>query len=161
MDALTRLTAIEDIRQLKARYFRLLDFQDWPAYCALFTDDGVLEVESLRRRDDTGAALTRKETGPAAIGAWISTVLDGAVTVHHGHMPDIDVISADCATAIWAMEDLVQWHDRAIQGFGHYHDVYKRVGGVWKIAESRLTRLRVDVIAGSGGATNQMRMLDF
>jgi hypothetical protein len=158
MDVLARLAAIEEIRHLKARYFRFLDLQDWPAYCALFTVDGVLEVESLRRKDDAGAALTRKETGRTAIGNWISSVLDGAVTVHHGHMPEINVTSAEHATAIWAMEDLVQWPDRAIHGFGHYHDVYKREDGAWRIAASRLTRLRVDVI----GAASQdaPRMLD-
>ena len=30
---------IEQIKQLKARYFRLLDTKDWDAFAELFTDD--------------------------------------------------------------------------------------------------------------------------
>ena len=39
MDALFRLTAIEDIKALKARYCRYVDTKDWVAFRSLFTDD--------------------------------------------------------------------------------------------------------------------------
>ena len=53
------------------------------------------------------------------------------------------------------MEDLI-FHDHAahpaeapfslMHGFGHYHDTYLKVDGVWRIAGSTLTRLRVEFV---------------
>ena len=71
-------------------------------------------------------------------------------TVHHGHMPEIEVTGEATATGVWAMEDLLRWSGRDgtvhhLHGFGHYHERYVRVGGKWLIAEIRLSRLRVDM----------------
>ena len=45
------------------------------------------------------------------------------------------------------MEDRVVWEDagRALTGYGHYHEVYVKQGGRWRIARSRLTRLVLDM----------------
>jgi hypothetical protein len=47
------------------------------------------------------------------------------------------------ATGIWVMEDLVMLPGLTLQGWGHYHESYRREGGRWKIAAIRLTRLRL------------------
>ena len=50
MTELERLTALEEIRKLKARYFRALDTKDWAGLQALFLPDAVLDV-----RDDVAS----------------------------------------------------------------------------------------------------------
>jgi uncharacterized protein (TIGR02246 family) len=141
-DLVARIGALEDverIKQLKARYFRLLDTKDWAAWAEVFTDDAVLDVP------DAGVTLTGRDT----IVASVSRSLEGAITVHHGHLPEIEV-DGDTATGVWAMFDLVEWsRDGApagIRGFGHYHDEYRRTDVGWRIARSRLVRLRRDAL---------------
>ena len=73
----------------------------------------------------------------------------GKITVHQGHMPEIEFQDQDNATGIWAMHDWVDDPGRGVawQGNGHYHERYVRSqDGQWKIAFMRLTRLRVDAL---------------
>jgi hypothetical protein len=39
-----KLLAIEEIRLLKARYFRFLDSHDWVGFRSIFADDAVFEM---------------------------------------------------------------------------------------------------------------------
>ncbi len=50
------------------------------------------------------------------------------MTVHQGHMPEIEFLDADHASGIWSMFDWVDDPGRgfAAQGFGHYHERYVR-----------------------------------
>jgi hypothetical protein len=136
------------IHQLKARYFRYLDTKAWDRWRLLFTDDMVFFIEDSALPSST----TPEQTSGDNFVASVSTTLEKAVTVHHGHMPDIEFSGPDAATGIWAMYD---WVDNphlgfAIQGWGHYHEKYRReADGSWRISELRLTRLRTDVIAPS------------
>jgi hypothetical protein len=44
------------------------------------------------------------------------------------------------------MEDILAWSDgKKLQGYGHYHETYRKEAGQWKIATLHLTRLRVDM----------------
>jgi len=74
------------------------------------------------------------------------------VTVHHGHMPEIEITSPTTARGIWAMEDMLRWPAgapmREMHGYGHYHETYEKVDGRWRIKTIQLSRLRVDVDAG-------------
>jgi SnoaL-like domain len=64
------------------------------------------------------------------------------------HNPEIDV-SGDEASGIWAMQDRNIWPSgHARLGFGHYHERYRKVDGLWLIAESKLTRLNVEMTGG-------------
>jgi ketosteroid isomerase-like protein len=131
---------IEDVKQLKARYCRLLDTKDWRGFRAIFADDVVM---------DSTASGGQVITGADAFLAFISTHLAERVTVHQCHTPEITVTSPSTATGIWAMEDRVQLGDgRDLNGFGHYHEVYEKSGGSWKIKSSALTRLRMDISGG-------------
>ena len=40
-----------------------------------------------------------------------------------------------------------------LEGYGHYHENYAKVGGSWRIASSTLTRLHMDLrgVDDSGG----------
>ncbi len=147
MDALVRLNAIEDIKQLKARYFRCMDTKDWDGFADVFAPDAVMDMtEEMRDQQTTADPVTR---GNREIAAFVRAAVDPVTTVHHGHMPEIDLTSNTTATGIWAMEDKLRWPEgspiKAMHGYGHYHETYERVGEEWKIKTIMLTRLRVDV----------------
>lgn len=139
-ELLRRLLDVEDIKRLKARYFRTLDHKDWGGFGEVFARDAVLEVPE--------AALVAN--GRAAIVAAVSGPLTGSRTVHHGHMPEIELTGPDTAKGTWAMFDYVEWAPSAngarvgLQGYGHYLEEYVREDGAWRIARLHLARLRVD-----------------
>jgi hypothetical protein len=124
------------IANLKARYCRLMDTKDWAGWAELFTPGFVM--------DATGSGGPRIEGREAAV-ASVRGSLVAAVTVHHVHTPEIE-IDGDTATGIWAMQDQLSWpNGRKLTGYGHYHERYVRAGGVWRIAELRVTRLAMDM----------------
>jgi ketosteroid isomerase-like protein len=135
------LVEIERIRQLKARYFRLLDLKDWDAWRDVFCADVVI--------DTTQDGAPRIE-GRDAFITFLKTVLAGVITVHQGHMAEIALAGPDTATGVWAMEDELWWPpDRGglhLHGRGWYHERYrKEADGAWRIAHLELRRIRVEV----------------
>jgi hypothetical protein len=147
METIQRLMAAEEIKALKARYFRCMDMKDWAGLEAVFAPDVVADF-----RDATG---TRDETllthGAALYIENLAPILRNIVTTHHGHMPEIEITSPTTATGIWAMEDLLWVQDGApvpyktMRGFGHYHETYEKRDGAWVIKTIRLSRLRVEL----------------
>jgi SnoaL-like protein len=146
VDAIDRLIAIEEIKALKARYFRCMDTKDWSGFAAVFADNAFLDVSGEMPASEDDDGLVR---GRDAIAAFVRGAIDDVTTVHHGHTPEIDVESPTRATGIWAMEDKLRWPAGApigtLHGYGHYHETYEKHGDAWTIASTRLTRLRVDV----------------
>ncbi len=136
-----RLTDIEAIKQLKARYFRLMDQKRWDEWGQVFAEDCVMEVPEAEMVNH----------GRQEIVANVSGALVGTVTTHHGHMPEIEITSPTTARGIWAMQDFLQMPEgsplgvKSLVGWGHYHETYELVGGEWKIKTLVLTRLRRDV----------------
>ncbi|HWD03495.1 MAG TPA: nuclear transport factor 2 family protein [Kribbella sp.] len=133
---LQRLVAIEEIKKLKARYFRLLDEHDWVAFAELFTEDAHLDI-------------AESSSGAHTLGEFLAALekhLTPAVSVHHGHMPEIDVVDERTATGVWAMFDSVEPPAGSpypvLTGFGHYHEEYRFDDGSWRISGLRLTRLK-------------------
>ncbi len=143
-----RLGDIEEIKQLKARYFRYVDLHWWPELRGLFADDAVFEIG-----ESTSCPRTSEEF-VASVGRHLSE----AVSVHHGHMPEIRIVDAETAHGIWAMFDLVEPSAGsgypALTGYGHYTESYRKIDGRWRITRLRLTRLKrsVDgaVVEGDG-----------
>jgi len=132
---------VEAIKQLKARYFRTMDTKDWAAMREVFTDDVVMDTT------EAGGAVT---SGADRFVAFLREAIGEVITVHHGHMPEIELTSATTATGVWAMEDMLRWPDgREMHGYGHYHETYEKVGGAWRIKSSKLTRLRTDLTQAS------------
>jgi hypothetical protein len=142
------LAAIEAIKALKARYFRAMDTKDWPAFEAVFTADATMDVSGELGGGDDDAGIIR---GNAAIRAFVQGAVDDVTTVHHGHMPEIEITSPTTARGIWAMQDFLQMPEgsplgmKSMVGWGHYHETYELVDGEWKIKTLVLTRLRRDV----------------
>lgn len=130
------LSAVEAIKQLKARYFRWLDTKQWQSWSAVFTHDVVMAIPE---RDMV-------IEGRQAVVQSVHDYLVDAQTIHHGFMPEIEFISATEATGVWAMEDRIETPTQSIHGFGHYHEEYRIEDGGWRIARIALHRLRVDRI---------------
>jgi hypothetical protein len=139
MDRIARLEAIEDIRGLKARYFRLMDLKRWDEWGMVFTADCTLTYS-----DDY--VLRGRETAVATLAADFGD----AVTIHHGHMPEIIVDSDDRARGTWVLADYNEfvrapWGSGVFRGYGHYDETYVRDPQAgWQIDTLRLTYLRVD-----------------
>jgi SnoaL-like domain len=146
VDIAERLEAIEAIKQLKARYFRCMDTKDWAGYEAVFTPDVVVDVAQEMPPGEQGVIH-----GAAEFVGFNRGHIEDVLTVHHGHMPEIEITSPTTATGIWSMEDKLQWPEgngspmRAMHGYGHYTETYEKLDGEWRIKTMTLTRLRRDV----------------
>lgn len=143
-DALSMLLDYEAIRNVKARYCRMLDTKDWEGFIDLFTSDAVMDVQ-----EDTGHAPI---TGQEAILDQVRFAVADARSAHQVHSSEID-LKGDEASVVTAMQDRVVWTPgkspipgaQSITGFGHYTERYVRQAGSWKIASLKLTRLYVEV----------------
>ncbi len=146
MTDLERLIIVNAIQQLKARYFRTLDSKDWSAYEAVFAPDLVADMRDASGQRDESQLIR----GAAVYVANLAPVLQEVTTVHHGHSPEIEVLSPSEATGVWAMEDKLWAGEdsrlpfRYLHGYGHYHERYRLWQGEWRISEIRLSRLRVE-----------------
>jgi hypothetical protein len=130
------------IQQLKARYVRMVDAKDWDGFRGVFADDFRFESDDFVR--DGGDAFV----------AWVSKTLPAdSSTVHHVFPGETTITGPDTAEAVWPMEDYVRRTVKgelvAFHGLGHYHETYVRTPGGWRIATSRLTRLRIDPLDGT------------
>lgn len=134
----------EEIRELKARYFRHMDAQDWEAWREVFTDDAHFELTDQPPRDGADvfiASVREKLDGP-----------EGRVrTVHHGLLPELEITSPDEARGTWVLADYLEWPPdpetgarRGIKGYGIYDETYRKEDGAWRIASRRLDYVRVD-----------------
>ena len=137
---MNNLDAIKDwiaLCNAKARYCRTLDTKDWDGFRDLFTEDYELDVS-----DGTGMPVIKGRD--AAMASVKSSILT-AKTAHQVHTPEI-TLNGDGAHVVWAMQDRNIWPSgRKLIGFGHYHELYRRVDGEWRIAESRLTRINMEL----------------
>lgn len=142
MDESVRLSEIEAIKTLKARYCRLLDAKDWTAWRELFTDDFV---------SDTSQSGGRVITGADEFVDFLRATLGkpSQVTVHQVHAPEIDITGTDTARGVWALNDIVRLGPGLnLNGYGHYHETYVKADGQWRISTSTLTRLREEIFNG-------------
>lgn len=142
MDKIEALIAIEDIKRLKARYFRLVDTKQWAELRTLFTDDAKLSFPENAIVDMM----------PDEWVGLLDAHLNSCVSIHHGHTPEIKVTAPDRASGIWAMEDELFFTPGTgfgdanhIRGAGHYHETYVKQDGQWRFSSIRLSRIRLDV----------------
>ena len=141
------LWEIEQIKQLKARYFRFVDTRDWDGVVALFSPDCVLH-----------STLFPEARHPGDFFARVASMITPGTSVHHGHMPEITLTSGETATGIWAMYDYVEADDGSVgyHGYGHYHESYlKDPERGWLISRFELRRLRLDWFAGGPGSVRR------
>lgn len=141
------LLAIEEIKRLKARYFRFMDIHDWDGFRTIFTEDAFFDVRGAleEKPDVTGLEPI---TGVDAIVDYVSTGINPITSAHYGHMPEIEIVSDDHARGIWALADILRPPTgepfRMFYGYGHYHEEYRKIRGRWYIASLKITRLMVE-----------------
>lgn len=133
--AVNRPEEIEEIKKLKARYFRYLDTKRWKEFGEVFAKDAV-------SRSPTSNEVMAQ--GRQAIVERVKGVVRDAVTVHYGHMPEIELTSETTAKGLWSMFDFVDYGKSSWKGYGHYEEEYVKQGGRWYIKSFKLTRLRQD-----------------
>ncbi len=102
LDPVARLEAIEEIRNLKARYFRLMDDKRWDELAEVFAPD-------LKVLSPTGEIWLE---GGLQFAASLRSSLERGVSQHQGFTAEIEILSPDSAREIWAMQDVISWEDR-------------------------------------------------
>jgi len=131
---------VEEIKKLKARYFRGLDSKDWDLYGAVFAPDVTVDL----RKAGGGLYQGRDAFMVYARGMTI------VQSVHQGHMPEIDLTGPTTATGIWSFEDYNIWEDGTQNhGWGHYLETYEKIGERWHIKTMGLSYLRVERSIGT------------
>lgn len=132
---MNELLEIEKIKQLKARYLRGLDTNDWETFAGSMAEDcsgryngGKLSFDA---RDDI-VAFMRDNLGG-----------DKVITLHQGHQPEIEIIDDSNARGSWYLQDLVIHLEAGIRLYGSaiYKDLYRKIDGQWLIAETGYQRV--------------------
>jgi hypothetical protein len=91
-----------------------VDTKDWGGFEAVFATDAVADYTP-----PGGKPRELIVTGSANIVAFVKRVIAPAITMHHGHMPEIEVILPETATGIWSMENSLWWpKDLAARPYG-------------------------------------------
>ncbi|MEU5963358.1 nuclear transport factor 2 family protein [Micromonospora parva] len=136
-DRVQRLEDIEEIHQLKARYFRFVDEKKHDDLAALFTPDAKLVTDGITWKSPEEFAHTIRDLTGAAPSA------------HSGAMPEITITGPETASGIWSMEDILTFPagpnaPEGHNGYGQYRETYKKVNGRWLIDSVLLTRFWMD-----------------
>lgn len=140
MTDLERLVAKDEIRTLKARRDRALDTKDWDTFIATHWPDHISAIDEHGTRPLTEAVEDLK------------IMLDGVDTTHHSHSPEITFTSPTEAVGVWAMEDMLYWHQKdgpkTTHGYGYYHETYAKRDGEWRTVRRWLQRTHVHTTPG-------------
>ena len=133
---MNELLAIEQIKQLKARYFRALDTNDWPLLGSCLTED----FSACFR----GGMYCNTFTSRQAAVDYMSGHMSGAkrLSMHMSGQPEIALITATTAEGFWHFQDMIidlETHYR-LYGSGVYQDEYCIDDGNWKICKSGYLR---------------------
>src|SRR5690606_29203823 len=117
---------IEAIKQLKYRYFRYVDQKK--------LDE--LEQLMLPECDATYHGGRYGAPNRDGIMQFLRATLGQRhlLTMHHGHHPEIDILSDTEATGVWYLHDVVidPVEKTRLEGNGFYEDRYRKVNGEWK-----------------------------
>ena len=156
---LETLNEIRQIEQLKYRYARALDTQDWTLLEALLTDDINVWFD--------GGAFSR--SGLETVMEFYRAILvPSFVSSHLVSHPEIELTSPSTAKGIWRLEETVyycrdhpvleqQAGDR-VTGAAYYYDQYRKEHDEWKICDTGYVAIYKEVERVDEG--EQMRSFD-
>lgn len=141
----------EDVRRLKARYFRYIDLKRWSDLRALFFDSAEI------------LGFSFSPAGPDKFVEAVAAYMSGVVSVHQGFMPQLEPQSKNSIRGIWSMFDQLTWEPDSreeqgfhvpgmwgVRGYGHYEEEYVRTADGWRISFLKLSRLRIEPLVGPG-----------
>ncbi len=152
MNEIDRLSAIEEIKTVKARYFRGVDTGDAELVRGILAEDCILDYNGCCVDPATGQDfLPSMNVVLRGNTSWSTGLAKmGIISTHHGHNVEIEVSSATTASAIWSMTDRLFMPANSpysqMIGYGYYHETYEKIGGAWKIKTIRITRIRVEAV---------------
>lgn len=133
-ESLSALGALEAIRQVKYRYFRALDCNEWELFASCLTEDCSAAYS------DGKLCLEGRD----AIVDFMRQNMSGAdfLSMHHGHHPEITLISDTEANGVWYLEDTIISLVRKTRLYGAaiYEDSYRLEGGEWRISKTGYRR---------------------
>jgi hypothetical protein len=144
------LLSVEQIKQVKARYWRAIDSGDSELLRTTFTEDCLIDFRGSMGEDegDSTNIWTDRESFLTSSAAAFGAIR----TIHHGFVPEIDFTAEGEATAIWPMEDIVIVSHPSeglpfthFHGWGHYHDRYRETADGWRMCATRLVRTRIEM----------------
>jgi hypothetical protein len=124
---LRQLEDIESLKQLKYHYWRHLDLKQWDLLAQLFAADATVCYSSGKY----------EFKGVEQIMRFLSESLGearGSVTIHHGHHPEIELLSETTARGTWALYNYMfnVKENRGIRIGAYYEDTYVKLSGAWK-----------------------------
>jgi hypothetical protein len=144
---------IEQIKQVKARFFRYIDLKMWDSLFELFTDDCEHYARSLSG-DGSQIVLDNQ-----AYVRRLVAELDDGVTAHQTIAPEVTLLGDTEAECISVFFDYAQTRPKAevglrdrisIMGYGHHYERFRKgEDGKWRISSKRPVRLRIDRVPWS------------
>ena len=119
MDKLQKLIDIEEIKNLKHRYFRAIDMADFDLLDNVFSQDITIDYRGGTYRWESEGRDTIKESLKHAFH-------NQTAAMHTAHHPEIEVISNIKATGKWYLQDIFYNFDlgSVTQGTALYVDKY-------------------------------------
>jgi hypothetical protein len=134
--AIDRLVAIEDIKQLKARFMRCVDTKN----LVCLRDEVFAPGAEIHFK---GADYDISAVGWTAIEKFYQDAFTPTkFGMHHAHTPEI-AVDGDTARGTWYLHDIFvnleeNW---TLQGSALYDDSYAKIDGRWRIVYSTYERL--------------------
>ena len=132
------VAALEEIRQLKYRYFRTLDMKEWEEF-----GDCLAEDISARYGTQAMSEPLHFDSRDEVVVYMSENLSTSVISIHVGSHPEITV-DGNVASGSWAFEDTVIVPDFKIliRGGGYYQDEYRRdADGKWRIASTKYERI--------------------
>ena len=148
---LDTLIAIEEIRQLMARYARLADAKRWADVAGLFTPDGTFNSYAV-----DGSPVAERSGRDVIEETLTAANTDDVQPIHMFLTMEIEPTGPDTAKGNIAMADLLYRGEnyngtganlpdfRVMRGWGHYDAEFAKEGGQWYIRTLIQTRTRLE-----------------
>lgn len=126
---------IEEIKQLKARYFRGIDTCKLELLQTVLSNDVHIRFDSPTYQYEINGINE-------AMDFYRNAFTHRRFGMHNGHTPEITV-EGDSATGIWYLNDLfINLDEQTIlTGSALYEDCYIKVAGKWRIQRTGYKRL--------------------
>ncbi|MGX7092911.1 nuclear transport factor 2 family protein [Hutsoniella sourekii] len=150
MDRLEELSAIEEIKQCKARYWRAIDSKNFDLLETVFAPECLFDTSQVAYDPVKGQhpLIPAKREPSRSCQEIIANAKrlmgDNVQSAHMGHIPEVEILSPTAARAIFPFEDRVLNHGiAAFDGYGYYQDTFERIKGQWLVKSSVIHRYRV------------------
>jgi hypothetical protein len=145
-----KLVAINEIREVMARYVRHADHKEFEDLAGLFTPDGTYTPHHVDGR------VWMHMEGRESIATTISDSVGNAQVLHQLFSYETEVLSPTSATSVVSMADMLIRPEgepvtsnentafKTMRGYGHYHGDFVKIDGRWYIKKLVQTRLKMD-----------------